>query len=163
MQDNSDLAAGGLQLILALAFLIPAILFLVTQQNTLRLIQPLNRTMNPGQVWLQIIPLYGLYYQFVVVTRISDALQREFNSHFNDSDSILPDLTTTGAVDGKRPAYAPGMAYCWLFVISTVVSWLPSFFVMINGLVAIAGIVCLIVYWVQLAGFKKKLQMLRPA
>ena len=162
-QFTSNFSAGLLQLVLLLGFLVPAVLFLLTQQNTLRLIQPLNRTMRPGQIWLQLIPLFGIFYQFSVVSRISNSLQREFNSYFNDSDSILPDQAPIGARDGKRPTWSAGMAYCWLFVISMVLQWLPSFITMLTSLAALAGIVCWIVYWVQLAGYKKKLQGLRPA
>jgi len=162
-QNTANSGAAYLQILLLLGFLVPAILFLLTQQNTLKLIQPLNRTIRPGQVWLQLIPVFNLYYQFVVVTGISNSLQREFNSYFNDSDSILPDETVTGATGGKRPVYSSGMAYCWLFVISTVINLLPSYFSIVSGLVSIAGIVYWIVYWVQLAGYKKKLAALRPA
>ncbi|WP_431216648.1 hypothetical protein ACQ86N_19910 [Puia sp. P3] len=148
---------------LLLLFLVPAILFLLTQQNTLKLIQPLNRTMRPGQIWLQLIPVFNLYYQFVVVAGISDSLQREFNSYFNDSDSILPDATVTEATGGKRPTYSAGLAYCWLFVGSTVLNWFGTSVSIVAGLAALAAMVCWIVYWVQLAGYKKKLKTMAPA
>lgn len=163
MQDTNDLVMGALGLVLLLGFLVPAVFFLLTQQNTLKLIQPLNRTINPGQVWLQLIPVFNLYYQFVVVTRISNSLQREFNSYFNDSNSILPDETVTGATGGKRPVYSSGIAYCWLFLISTLTRWLPSFLSLLSGLVSLAAIIYWIVYWVQLAEYKKKLKGLRTA
>lgn len=163
MQDSNDLVFAILGFALLLAFLVPAVFFLLTQQNTLKLIQPINRTINPGQVWLQLIPVFNLYYQFVVVTGISNSLQREFNSYFNDSDSILPDERVTGATGGKRPLYSSGMTYCWLFLISTGGRWLPSFFSLLSGLVSFAAIVFWIVYWVQLVEYKKKLQGLRPA
>jgi hypothetical protein len=163
MQDTADFGMAAMALLLLLGFLVPAVLFLLAQQNTLKLIQPLNRTMRPGQVWLQLIPIFNLYYQFVVVTRISDSLQRELNSYFNDSDSILPDETLTGATGGKRPVYSSGITYCWLFVISTVLNWLPSYLAIVSGLVSLAAIAYWVVYWVQLAGYKKKLEGLRPA
>lgn len=52
--------SGGLMLVLIffIVFVVVAILFLLTQHNTLKAIQPQNRAMSPGEVWLQLIP-YG--------------------------------------------------------------------------------------------------------
>ena len=51
--------SGYLQIILLLVFVVIAVLFLLTQQNTLKAVKPENRLMQPGLVWLQLIPLLG--------------------------------------------------------------------------------------------------------
>jgi hypothetical protein len=154
-------AFAYLQILLLLVFLLPAVLFILTQQNTLKLIQPLNRKMAPGQVWLQLIPIYGFLQMFTVVARISGSIQREFDSYFNDSSSVLPDAS---AVGGKRPLYSIGMTYCWLFVIFVLSGYLLPFSLqLMRGLLGLASTLCWIIYWVQLAGYKKRLQALRPA
>jgi hypothetical protein len=54
-------------LCLVLGYLVALILFLIAQQNTLEAIQPQNRKMQPGEMWLQLIPLFNLIWQFIVV------------------------------------------------------------------------------------------------
>ena len=72
MQENLANPLGpSFQILLLLGFVVVGVLFILTQQNTLKLIQPMNRMIRPGQVWLQLIPIFGLLYQFTVVTRIA--------------------------------------------------------------------------------------------
>ena len=127
--------------------LIPTIFFLITQQNTLKSIQPANRLMEPGLVWLQLIPLFGLVFQFIVVSRISDSLRKEFSSWQND-DSILGYADSQSMeLARRRPTYDIGLTYCILFCCSIV----P----LLGTLAALAGVVCWIVYWVKLAEYKR--------
>ncbi|SRR5215203_1959020 len=82
--------SSELQFLFLGLFLIPAIFFLLTQQNTLKAIQPHNRAMSPGQVWLQLIPIFGMIWQFFVVSKISDSLRRELaarNTTFSFEES----------------------------------------------------------------------------
>jgi len=126
--------------------LIPTIFFLITQQNTLKSIQPANRLMEPGLVWLQLIPLFGLVWQFIVVTRVSDSLRKEFSSWQND-DSILG-FSDSQAMQlaRQRPTYEIGIAYCILLCCSIV----P----LLGTLAALAALVCWIIYWVKLSEYK---------
>lgn len=128
-------------------FLIPTIFFLITQQNTLKSIQPGNRLMEPGVVWLQLIPFFGIVWQFIVVSRISDSLKKEFNSWANDN-SILGDSDLLN-LDDHRPTYNIGLAYCILFCCSIV----P----LLGLFASLAGFVCWIVYWVKLSEYKSKI------
>jgi hypothetical protein len=153
---------GYLQLILLLAFLIPAILFLLTQQNALKAVRPENRRMRPGLVWLQLIPLFGQVWQFFVVARISASLKKERTSFKDDSIVGLSDFTV--AEDwGKRPTYAIGLTYCILFVCNILIEFRSNTnqFEQIHGLIALAMITCWIIYWVRLAAAKRKIR--RPA
>ena len=52
------------QFVLLFALLVPAILFLLTQQNTLKTVRVENRMLPSGLVWLQLIPLFGQVWQF---------------------------------------------------------------------------------------------------
>ena len=54
------------------------ILFLLTLSKALRRCAPENRTMEPGMVWLYLIPIFNLYWQFVTVNRVSESLKNEF-------------------------------------------------------------------------------------
>ncbi len=103
---------GYLQMILLLLFILIAVLFLLTQQNTLKELKPENRTMQTGMVWLQLITLFGQIWQFWVVIRIAGSIRRE--KEFQEGDSILgsSDLQVVERLS-KLPTLAFGIA-CWI-------------------------------------------------
>lgn len=133
-----------------LLFLIPAIFFLITQQNTLKAIQLQNRSMSPGEVWLQLIPVFMLVWQFVVVRRIADSIRKELNS--NTTFSFEENQDHTMYEGGERPTYQIGIAYSILITLSVIPY--PA----IKGLLSLAGTICWIIYWVKLAQYKNKIQ-----
>ena len=63
------------QIILILCFigilLLPQIFFMMTLQNTVKEVSVENRTIQPSQVWLTFIPLFGIFWQFFMVYKIS--------------------------------------------------------------------------------------------
>lgn len=117
--------------------LIPLIFYLLTLQKTLNEVSPQNQKLPPGQVWLILIPLFGLVWSFIVVNRIADSLKAEFAMRGIQ-------------VDEDRPGYNIGLTYCILYCCSIV----PF----LGGLAALGGIVCWIIYWVKIAGYKTQLQ-----
>ena len=146
------------QIILLLAFIIPAILFLITQQKTLQFIQPQNRLMSPGMVWLQCIPLFGLIWQFVVVSRISGSIIKEFSSWDDNSILGLPSPEIAGEL-GKRPTYQVGIAYCIIISTGIIINFFEIPHFVQTGIAAwnLAGIICWVMYWVKLTQYKRKL------
>ena len=54
------------QIILILCFigilLLPQTFFLMTLQNTVKEVSVENRTIQPSQVWLTFIPLFGIFW-----------------------------------------------------------------------------------------------------
>lgn len=121
--------------VLGVAFL-PAIFFLRTLSNTLKEIHPDNRRMQPAEVWLELIPIYGMVWQFIVVNRLADSLKSEFLSRNID-------------LSEDRPGHALGIAYCILLLCS----WIP----VVGVVAAFAGFVCWIMYWVKISDFKSRL------
>src|ERR1700722_9178980 len=69
MKSNASDALYGS--ILIIVFILIDCLFIWTQQRVLQAVQPQNRLMRPGRVWLQLIPVFGFFWQFVVVLRIA--------------------------------------------------------------------------------------------
>jgi hypothetical protein len=136
------------QFIFLFAFLIPMILFLLTQQNTLKRIHPDNRSMSPGSVWLQIIPLFGMVWQFFVVTRIADSLSRELRFR-ETAFSFEQEPEIVDMNDHAKPTYNIGLAYCILFCLNL----LP----ILKIITTPAAIICWIIYWVRLSSYKNKL------
>lgn len=142
------IGAGAIILIVFGIFLIPTIFFLITQQNTLKAIQPQNRTMSPGEVWLQLIPLFNLVWAFIVVNRIAESLRRELSTpqpfSFEENQFQASYYEST-----EKPTQQIGTAMCVL----NCCAFIPF----IGILARIAGIVCWIVYWVKLSEYKNQI------
>lgn len=132
---------GPIQIILLLSTLgivfVPVIFFLVTLQKTLTEISIENRKMPPNQVWLTLIPLFGVVWQFVMVNRISDSLKAEFSKR-------------EIKIDENDPGKNVGLAFCILNCCIVI----PPI-----RLYAIAGaFICWIIYWIKIHNYKIKLQ-----
>ena len=127
------------------------IFFLLEQQNILKAIQPENRAMRPGEVWLQLIPIFNFVWQFIVVIRISDSIQREYASWENDSIIGLPDAEIAHILN-TRPTYEIGLAYCILSCCQLIP--IP----ILREIIGIAAIICWIIYWVKLVEFRRSIQ-----
>ena len=126
---------GPTQLILIIVViaLLPQIFYLLTLQNTLSKVSPSNRKMVPGQVWLSLIPLFGIVWQFIIVTRISESLRAEFY----ERQISVPE---------EKPGYGLGIAYCVLYCCSII----P----ILGGLASLGGLVVWIIYWVKINEYK---------
>lgn len=160
---------------LLLAFIgivVAFIFFLLTQQRTLRAVRSQDRLMRSGLVWLQLIPLFGLVWQFVVATRIADSIRKERISRL--TDNLLTDHSGPAALGAARPTLGIGLTYsictvcctisdcCNLFATppdhvmaqasttEVVVAFLVFFF-------TLASFVCWIIYWVSLARIRRQL------
>lgn len=131
-----------------LAFVIVGIFFLITQQNTLKAIQPQNRTMSPGEVWLQLIPVFNIVWQFIVVTRIADSIDRELKSETRFS--FEGDQSNYSTLSGEKPTYNIGLASCIL----RLCGWIP----LLGILASIVGLICWIIYWNKLAEYKRMIE-----
>ena len=143
----SDLSEATAQLILLVLFIGLSILFMLTQYRTLELIRPQIRYMAPGQVWLQLIPIYGLFFQFTVIRKISDSIRDELNTPIGDSifgEDPVP--------INHRPTYGLGVSYATLFCISI----LP--FMVLTTIVALAGLLLWGCYWIQLSQYKTRIK-----
>src|SRR6185312_1059145 len=51
--------------------LIALVFFLLALQDALKKCAPSSRTMAPGEVWLWIIPVFGLVWQFIAVRNVA--------------------------------------------------------------------------------------------
>jgi hypothetical protein len=140
--------SGGVAFVLIffVVFVGIALVFLLTQYNTLKAIQPQNRAMSPGEVWLQLIPLFNLVWQFIVVQRIAESISRELSSNVFSFEERQPLQLYQ---QGSRPTYQIGMAMCVLNVF--------GFIPLLGSLARIAGLICWIIYWVQLSSYKNQI------
>lgn len=125
---------AGWHLAVWIIALVVFILYLITLMNTLNAVSPQNRRLTPGLVFLLLIPLFNLVWNFIVIAKIRDSLQAEFSAR---------------NLQGQGFGYGVGLAMCILYIVSII----P----LINLLAAPAALVCWIIYWVQVAGFKAQL------
>jgi hypothetical protein len=151
------------QLLLLFAFVIPAILFLFTQQRTLQAIQPANRLLNPGIVWLQLIPVFGQVWQFFIVIRIASSIRKEIVSRQDDSILGIYNAAMVNKLD-NRPTLRIGIAYCILFTTGIFANIFTLKIEVLYGVVVFlffSGMICWIIYWVLLAQYKNKLNRMQ--
>ena len=146
-------------MLLLFVFVVPAILFLITQQETLKAIQPSNREINPGSVWLQLFPIFGQVWQFIVVNKISISIRKEIESRLGDS--ILSNSTDRIDEINNRPTFKIGIAYCILFYAGGIInltdhSW-SVYAALIGPIFSFTGMACWIIYWVRLSHYKNKI------
>lgn len=132
-----DFEALGIILIIGLLIgLTVVIFFLLTLQRALEAVSPDLRKMQPGMVWLNLIPIFGLAWMFVTVIGISDSIRDEYRRRG------LP-------LDSDRPTFGIGIAYAVL----SVCGWVPG----LNYITPIGGLVCFIIYWVNVNTYKDNL------
>jgi len=109
-----------------------------TIRRTLLLIAPENRLMSPEQAWLLIIPLFNIYWNFSVASRLADSLTNEFYDR--------------KIAEEENPGKSTGTWYAWLFLVTNMP--LPSFLVLAAGLLALGYFVA---YWVKVSNFRSLL------
>lgn len=136
-QKQAFLATGFIIafLIVFAISLVPAIFYILTLQKALNKCNPENRDMSPGLIWLYLIPLFNLFWHFMIVFKMASSLEKEFKSRQIETDPM--------------PGKTLGLVMCILFACSII----PG----IGGLISLGGLVCWIIYWVKIAGYSKQL------
>jgi MFS family permease len=119
------------------------IAYLLTLQRAVERCAPQNRALYPGQVWLSLIPLFNIVWQFILVSRIADTLSREFAAR-STPPAPVPD----------NYGRSVGLAMCVL----GIVSFIPY----LGILTGLASFVCWIVYWVKVSGYSRALALGKP-
>ena len=123
-----------------------AIFYFLNLQNTLKQCAPQNQKMPPGQVWLSLIPLFNLYWNFRIATAVADSLAAEFRMRGIPQNE-------------ERPGYQIGMAYS-ILAVCAYVQYLGIPY--LGQLCSLVGFVLWIVYWVKIYGYKKQLMEHHP-
>ncbi len=115
--------------------LVVVIFYLLTLQRALTRCSPENRAMQPGMVWLSLIPCFNLVWQFFIVINVAKSLGAEFKKR--------------GIPEEENPGQGIGLAMCILKVVSAI----PY----VGCVTGIGALVCWIIYWVKIAGYSQKL------
>jgi hypothetical protein len=125
-------------IVIFVAIVVP---FLLTLRNTLRLVKPENQSILPNQVWIVLIPVVGLFWAFIVVTRLAYSLDDEFQSR--------------GMAQDSASGRSVGIAFLICNLLANILNYISA---VLGGLVFLAAIVLFIIYWVKIADYKKLLK-----
>ena len=123
-------------LMLISLILIPYILFLVHLYKLLSKCKQENRDMEPGLVWLNLIPVFNYGWIFYSLIKIRDALKKEYSAR-------------NLATDDREFSFSIGLAYC----ITQACSIIPF----LGLFSALASLVLWIIYWVKTNNYSKQL------
>ena len=141
---DSGMAIGaiiGIAFLVFIILMIPAVFYLLNLQNTLKAVRSQNQKMPPGQVWLLLIPFFGIVWNFITVQRIAESIKAEYDSRQMPCED--------------KPAYSIGLAMC----ICTCCTWIP----ILGFLASLGGIVLWIIYWVKTAEYKRNMQAMQAS
>lgn len=136
--QSSALAAmlgGGCLIFVLLGLVIGitiAVFYILTMQKALNLAGERHQKMQPGMVWLMLIPLFNLVWHFFVVKNVSESIK----SWAAESGAKVDDA-----------GYTVGLIAC----IAQCCGIVP----VVNILAGPVGLVCVIIWWVKVAGFNK--------
>ncbi len=134
MFGATEIMLIALVAILVIGAFILKIFYLINLQNLLEQVSPENRKMSPGMVWLSLIPLFSLVWNFIMIGYIADSLNNEFRKRNIPGDE-------------ERPGYQLGLWMCIL----PLTGWIP----VLGSIGSIGGLICWIMYWVKMARYKK--------
>jgi hypothetical protein len=117
--------------VVLVASIVVEVLFLLSWYRCFSKMRPENREMEPGLVWLNLIPIFNLGWTFYVVAKFANSIKKELG---------------TDAGDG---GWALGLAYAILMVTGLI----PG----IGAFLGIAGLVVWVIYWIKISDFSKRL------
>ena len=138
LSNSNGVGLVAIFTIMLIAFaiaLIPLIFYLLTLQKALNRCSPENRAMEPAMVWLMLIPLVNIIWNFFVVGNIAKSLDAEFKKR--------------GIAEEPEPGKKIGMIMCILMCCTII----P----ILGGIAALGYLVCWIMYWIKIAGFSAKI------
>ena len=135
--ELSNLIAGMLLFIvfIILICIVVGILYLLTLQNLLKRVQPENRVVDPGNVWLMLIPIFNLIYAFILYPKISESVAREYESR---------GMSPNGDFGKSLGITMPILSLC-------------GFFPFLGSLAGLANLVIWIIFWSKMSGYKNSL------
>ncbi len=126
-----------------------------------------NRTMRPGLVWLQVVPVFGAIWQFWVVRRLSSSLEREYRSRG------WPVASAPGRSLGLAKAIVDAVALIHVIAFFWIVTSLANigptldqvaftYLFFVAGLLQLASIVLWGAYWATLSKYSSGLRLPPP-
>ena len=103
--------------LISLLYLISCIFYFINLQQALTLCDKKNRNLDPGLVWLSLIPFFNWVCNWIILFRVKKSLMNEFNSRGLEIKIV-------------RDAFVVGLTEMILFTSNVIIS-IIYFFVLI--------------------------------
>lgn len=126
---------SGIIFVIVAVVLVLVIVYLLTLQNVLKQVGSKNREVEPGNVWLMLIPFFNIVYGFILYPKICDSIKNEYQSR---------GLRENGDFGRGMGIAMPILNLCGIIPI-------------IGGLAGLANLIIWIVFWSKMSGYKTTL------
>jgi hypothetical protein len=144
--------------------IVPFVFYLLTLHRALEKCSPQTRAMTPGLVWLELIPLFGLVWQFIVAISLGKSLGNEYRARGLEAPS-RPTQSLGLAMAAAYTASALCIVFLWGSLLSGFggedvpydVTPLLAPLGGVAGALGLAGFVLWIVYWVKVHQYSSRL------
>ena len=137
-----DNGLGGLACILVVIAFIALVAFLAAAVRVLSRVEPENRRMDPGLVWLNLIPLFNLIWMVVTIERVGESIRNEFMARGRHKKSESYGKTSGLAC---MVLFGIGLPFAFFGTSCALVFWFFAF-------------IYWVVYWAQISGYAKRLK-----
>lgn len=134
------------------------IFFLLTLHRLLNKCRKRNRTMEPGLVWLNLIPCFQFVWQFITVVRIDETLREEFRER---------------GIGRRNDSYGKsiGLASCIFWVVAKFFDTASNAadrmnqngdddltpLAILTWILLVITLIFLVTYWIKMAGYSRLL------
>jgi hypothetical protein len=125
-----------LMFVFSIFFLLPVIFYILTLSRALSKCSVTSITIEPGMLWLLLVPFVNLVWHFFVVIGLAKTLSNEFKMR------NIPNME-------PMPGQSIGIAMC----VCTACGIIP----VLGIFASLAGFVLWIVYWAKIAEFSRML------
>lgn len=137
-------ALSGLFLVILIVGITLRVIFLINMMNLLKKVAASRRTLEPGLVWLQIIPIFAYIWNFVMVTRIAD--------------SVGAEIQARGMYGDDKPGFGVGLGMSICAVVGALGSFGNAMGLLSISLLAwVAYLLLWIIYWVQMSQYSSRM------
>ena len=132
---------GGIGCILLVIAFIAHVAFLAAASRVLTRVDPENRRLDPGQVWLNLIPIFNLLWMIVTIERVGESIRNEFMARGRHKRT-----ESYGKTSGLACAILGiiGLVFTLVETPCGLVFWFFAF-------------IFWVVYWAQLSGYARRL------
>lgn len=149
MVNDPFAAMLGFVCVILLILLVFVVFFLLTLQRALKYCARHNRTMEPGMVWLNLIPLFNLFWQFYTAVQVGNSLKNEFTERNLDDGSDYG--KTIGIVSMALGIVSNSLARGGELGGNTAIA-------LTGAAAGLLSFILLIVYWVRIYGYGTRLK-----
>lgn len=172
MVDNALPILMGLLAAVCVFFIVAIaleVMYLLTLHRCMNLTSRRNRTMEPGLVWLNLVPLISIYWPIHIAIHVCGTLKNEFRDRDIDDGSdygkgiglavgitnlvgVLFNLVGTAMAAANPPPQPQRLDA------NVLLGNQPMAINIVVWTLSLISLVCWVVFWVRIAGYKRQLE-----